>query len=73
MTYDNWKATNPADNELGSTHKQSIRTSYTCPSIPIRSHDWSAVYDSYEGGNPIGHGATEQEAIADLLEQTEGE
>lgn len=48
-----------------------IRTSYDYPPIPIRSMDWSAVDDdTYDGpGSPIGRGATEAEAIADLEEQ----
>jgi hypothetical protein len=48
-----------------------IKTSHIHPPIPTRSFDWSAVDDStYDGpGSPIGRGATEQEAIDDLLEQ----
>lgn len=45
------------------------------PPIPIRFLDWSAVFDDYDGAEdshcPIGHGRTEQEAIADLLDQVE--
>lgn len=50
-----------------------IRTNHEYPPIPIRDMDWSAVDDStYDGeGCPIGWGATEEEAIADLLEQLE--
>ena len=48
-----------------------IITSYDYPPIPIRSCDWSAVTDDYEPGDPIGRGATEQEAIDDLKEQIE--
>lgn len=50
-----------------------IRTAYVYPPIPIRQFDWSAVDDdTYDGpGCPIGTGATEQEAIADLLQQIE--
>ena len=48
-----------------------IRTSHDYPPIPIRCVDWSAVTDDYESGHPIGRGATEAEAIADLLEQLE--
>lgn len=37
-------------------------------------HSWGAVDDdSYDMGAPIGWGATEQEAIADLLEQLKDE
>lgn len=33
------------------------------------SHQYSAVEDGYEGGDPIGYGATEQEATNDLLDK----
>ena len=47
-----------------------IRTEYVCPPIPSRSSDWSAVDDdTYEGGAPIGRGATEVEAVCDLIDQ----
>jgi hypothetical protein len=48
-----------------------IVTEYVYPPIPIRCCDWSAIdRDTYEGeGCPIGWGASEEEAIADLLEQ----
>lgn len=48
-----------------------IQTTYTHPPIPVRSFDWTATQDGYEPGDPIGRGATEQEAIADLIEQEE--
>jgi hypothetical protein len=52
----------------------NIRTEYVFPPIPDRRFDWSAVDDdTYDGAEdshcPIGHGATEQEAIDDLLQQ----
>jgi hypothetical protein len=37
----------------------------------MRHFDWQAVYESYEPGDPIGRGETEQEAIDDLLEAEE--
>ena len=43
------------------------------PPIPDRRWDWSAVTDDYEPGQPIGWGLTEQEAIADLLDQIEND
>lgn len=47
-----------------------IKTTCICPPIPDRSADWCAVDENtYEGGSPMGFGATEQEAIDDLLEQ----
>ena len=33
--------------------------------------DWSAVYENYEPFDPMGFGATEEEAIQDLKDQTE--
>ena len=48
-----------------------IITSYWAKPIPLRQFDWSAVDDNYEPGCPIGYGATEDEAIADLLRETE--
>lgn len=48
------------------TDPRKIVTKYDPPPIPFRDCDWSAVYDDYDLGSPIGHGATEQEAIDDL-------
>lgn len=48
----------------------AIRTSHECPPIPVRSMDWAAWTDGNEEG-PIGRGATEAEAVADLQEQLE--
>ena len=51
-----------------------IRTSHIYPPIPVRHCDWQAVDDdTYEAGCPIGRGATEAEAIADLLQQLDAE
>ncbi len=47
-----------------------IQTSPIFPPIPIRGLDWCAHFDNYEPGQPIGHGATEQEAIEDLKAQS---
>lgn len=53
----------------------TITTSNTYPPIPDRRYDWEAVHYDYEPGDPIGHGATEAEAVRDLLrrEGDEGE
>lgn len=50
-----------------------ITTSFDNPPIPSRNCDWSAVAADYdpERGDPIGRGATEQAAIADLLREIE--
>ena len=54
----------------------NIKTECVCPPIPTRRFDWLAYDDNtYDGApdsgtrNQIGHGATKQEAIADLMEQ----
>jgi|AGTN01.3.fsa_nt_gi hypothetical protein len=54
-------------NEL--TRHTEIRTSFWLKPIPFRHYDWEAVLDNYEAGHPIGFGATEVAAIADLKEQ----
>lgn len=46
--------------------ERKIITNFVFPPIPDRRFDWSAVYEGYEGGDPIGRGRTEQEALADL-------
>jgi hypothetical protein len=58
-----------------------VRTSFEYPPIPVCNMDWSAVDDSTYDADcdedgffstcPIGRGATEQEAIDDLLAQIE--
>lgn len=46
-----------------------IHTENVCPPIPMRSMDWQATADGHEPGHPMGTGATEDEAIIDLVEQ----
>lgn len=50
-----------------------IKTHFVYPPIPVRSFDWQAWDDNtYDGeGCPLGHGATEQEAIDDLIEKSQ--
>jgi hypothetical protein len=57
----------------------NIVTSFDYPPIPIRSMDWSAIdsdtydcdcdQDGFFSRSPVGYGATEEKAVADLLEQ----
>jgi hypothetical protein len=49
----------------------NIKTYFDNPPIPNRNYDWSAVdTDSYDGeGCPCGRGPTEQDAIANLMDQ----
>ena len=49
----------------------TIRTDYWAKPIPIRNFDWSATFDGYDAGDPIGYGATEQDAINDLIASAE--
>jgi hypothetical protein len=46
-----------------------IVTEFVHPPIPTRKHDWSAMRDSYDVGDPIGYGRSESDAVADLLVQ----
>lgn len=48
-----------------------IITEHIRPPIPVRHCDWTATRDGYEPGDPIGYGATPEEAIEDLLDQEE--
>jgi hypothetical protein len=58
----------------------TITTTYWPKPIPSRNHDWSAIdSDTYDAelrdgawvGGAQGFGATEQDAIDDLMEQLE--
>jgi hypothetical protein len=44
-----------------------VRTSPQYPPIPVRDFDWQAYEPGYEPGDALGHGATEEQAIAELL------
>lgn len=48
-----------------------ITTAQINPPIPIRGFDWSACFDGCEPGDLVGYGATEDEAVKDLLGQVE--
>ena len=54
-----------------------IVTHHVYPPIPIRRFDWSATTDDYDASfedgewrssSPVGYGATEAEAVADLMQ-----
>ena len=49
--------------------ERRIETHFEMPPIPDRSHDWSACREGYEPGDPLGYGATEREAINNLLDE----
>jgi hypothetical protein len=51
--------------------KPKIITSHDYPPIPYRGVDWSAWLDGTEELGPYGRGATEAEAVLDLLQQLE--
>ena len=47
-----------------------IRTYYDPKPIPYRNFDWEAIdWETHDYDTPVGHGATKEEAIADLLWQ----
>ncbi len=50
---------------------RTITTGFTGSLNP--SHEWSAIEQDYEGGDPIGYGSTEQAAIEALLDQLDEE
>jgi hypothetical protein len=53
--------------------KPPIITVCECPPIPIRSFDWCAYRNGREEEGRYGWGATEEAAIADLLDNEEDE
>lgn len=55
------------------TEPRKIVTKYDPPPIPWRGADWSATFGDHDLGDPIGTGATEAEAIADLMQEAEME
>jgi hypothetical protein len=52
-----------------SMNTNKIETMMWRKPIPDRNHDWEAKFADYEGGDPIGFGETEYQAIADLNAQ----
>lgn len=53
-----------------------ISTYFSNPPIPTRQYDWIATWADYFDGapdDPVGYSATELDAIADLIHQTEPE
>lgn len=51
--------------------RDPVKTKYDPPPIPWRGADWSATFGDYDLGDLIGTGATEAEAIADLMQEAE--
>lgn len=47
---------------------RKIITKHDYPPIPFRGFDWCAYYDGEEEAGGYGWGATEEEAIADFIE-----
>jgi len=44
-----------------------VRISYDPPPIPVRDFDYYATLDGYDGGDPIGHGKSRDEALTELM------
>jgi len=47
---------------------EKIITDFVYPPIPIRNFDWIAYRDGDDEEGPHGYGATEEAAIAELME-----
>lgn len=56
---------------MNPTERPAIETYYDPKPDPCRRFDWEAVRDGYDLGCLIGYGATEEEAVADLLDMEE--
>jgi len=54
---------------MSMSRRVMVVTSHIKPPIPIKNHDWQAVLDNYEPGEPIGYGPTEADAVCDLYIQ----
>lgn len=63
-----WRA-EAAEHDARAAALKGIVTDYWAKPIPDRRFDWSAKDENYEPGDLIGYGASEQEAVADLLKQ----
>lgn len=54
---------------------RKIVTDFDMKPIPTRNQDWTAVFDDYDGAEdsncPLGRGATEKEAIENLICEVE--
>lgn len=50
-------------------HRAGIVVDFNPPPIPLRQYDYVATRERYEPCDAAGHGATEQQAIAQLIEQ----
>lgn len=49
-----------------------VITSYDPKSVPFCKFDWEAVWSGWGIGDPVGYGASREEAIQDLLNKIEG-
>jgi hypothetical protein len=52
---------------------RKVKTAYDPPPIPTRNHDWSATFEDYDLGDPIGWGPTEKDALMDFEWQIDGD
>ena len=57
------------EGEKRMTIERRMHVEYINPPIPIPNFDWEATFIGYDNGDPIGYGATRQEAIDNLLEK----
>ncbi len=61
----------PNDPAMVKYQGPKINTEFWAKPISCRYYDWSATFENYEPGCPIGYGATESAAIHDLINMVE--
>lgn len=80
MTYDKWKSTEPDDGAeppVEDDGREAWRNGLIAriktkqDEIAPRAFGWIATVGDYDLDDPIGRGATEAEAIEDLIDQLE--
>lgn len=49
-----------------------VRVTYDPKPVPSRNFDYEAYVDSWDLGDPLGYGSTQEEAVQHLLDQLEG-
>lgn len=63
----------PIEMPEGPTMREPIKIHYDPPPIPVRNFDYTATFGYWDEGDPIGYGATAEEAKADLLDKVDDE
>jgi hypothetical protein len=81
VSYDNWKATNPADEWLGpdpdedegEPEPSALIITHCAKASPLHRFDYEARLNADDETRfVVGYGGTEQQAITDLIRQLVG-